>query len=151
MNINHLMYGLVAVLVALTLFFALTSEADAEYFFTPYHSPDQYAWAGTKDTGYYKVYYAETDTDTIESLCSTFESPQGCHAIIPAVGHQQYHLVAIPFKGGYDYYEGLVGCNIYTHETLHAWGYKETMLHHFFTCGKPSQYTELPILGVTRQ
>lgn len=136
--------------ISLPVFAHGNYHEDDNYFFTPYHSPEQYAWAGNAETGYYKVYYAETSKDYIEILCSSLTSPQGCHTIIP-VDDMEYHVVAVPLKGGYEYHKGLPGCNIYTHEMIHAWGYDESMMPHFWVCGEESLYLELPVLGVTKR
>jgi hypothetical protein len=58
------------------------------------------------------------------------------------IGCTYNNFVVLP--EGEEFQPVLPGCNLYTHEVLHLWGFTEQMLHHFFTCGEKSKYTSLP-------
>jgi hypothetical protein len=99
--------------------------------------PYTYAWK--ESTGYYKVYIIEVaNVETLKDLC-LHPKWEACHRYI-----DNTHYVIFVTDKMYDYTPG--GCNVYTHEMLHAWGYTEQMLHQFFHCENPSKWKELPLM-----
>lgn len=99
------------------------------------NEPD-YAWAHTPEKGYFKVYYILNDHIPNQGTCK--DGYFGCHWIVDGV-----NLVHIP-ENPWRYHHS--GCNIYTHEMLHAWGYNDRMIMDFFDC-RGSQFNSLPHIG----
>lgn len=104
-----------------------------------------YAWAWTQSNGYFKVYYHVNTAELVKFNpeqgmgCPTMY--EGCHFIMDGV-----HIVHIPYDA---FRFAPAGCNPYTHEMLHAWGYNEAMISDFFPCGFTTKYQSLPRIGVT--
>lgn len=105
-----------------------------------------YAWAWNSEDGYYKVYYYSFEKETLEMLKICQTNALGCHNIYyDEIG--KFHMISLVKGHEFDY--AIPGCNIYTHEMLHAWGYNEAMISDFFPCGITPKYHTLPRIGVT--
>lgn len=105
---------------------------------------DHSTWVPNNYGGYAVVDIVHFEPHEMKILCKHHQWI-GCH--VQASPH--YHLIGLPIWDAYEYRDGFPGCNIYTHEVLHAWGYTHDMMAHFFTCGVESKYKTLPVLGVT--
>jgi len=104
-----------------------------------------YAWNSAD--GYYPVFYSIVDrTPAREStLWPCNDGEVGCHIV-----RNGYHYVYVMGYEAFDYRYNLPGCNVYTHEMLHAWKYTEQMIGQFFTCGVEPKYKTLPLLGISK-
>lgn len=107
-----------------------------------------YAWNSAD--GYYPVYYSIVDDNPWSwdrpqtKLWPCNDGETGCHIV-----RNGYHYVYVIKSDGFTYQYNLPGCNVYTHEMLHAWKYPEQMIAQFFTCGVEPKYKTLPLLGIS--
>lgn len=100
-----------------------------------------YTWAWTENEGYFKVYwlaFEEGYERYNEWPCKGEEV--ACGDIIDGV-----HVIA--YREDTMFNETIPGCNVWTHENLHHWGYNEEMIRDFFPCDQPSKYKTLPKIG----
>jgi len=94
-----------------------------------------YTWACNSNECY-KVFYILND-NIVDLLC--MPNAIACHRIDTDGNHFIYYP-----NNPFTY--TIPGCNIWTHEQLHAWGYNENMIWDFFECDKVSKYHKLPVL-----
>ncbi len=120
---NYIQIGFVT--LALLIMLGLLVHARGEI---PDREPT-YAWAWTPQHGYFKVYYASVDS--IAEVCPSIPKDAiGCAFMM-----FDQRFVALP--KGEEFRETPIGCNAYTHEMLHHWGYHEQSMAQFFNCGGP--------------
>ncbi len=75
----------------------------------------------------------------VEQNCKPDE--QGCHHKHYSELRGVFHVIYVP-DNPFTYTHA--GCNIWTHEIIHAYGYNEGMIRDFFDC-RGSQFDRLPI------
>jgi len=107
--------------------------------------PDEepnYTWAWTEKEGYFKVYWLAFEEEYEkynEWKCKPNEV--ACGDTLEGNVHVIYYRESTMFN------ETIPGCNVWTHENLHHWGYNEEMIRDFFPCDQPSKYKTLPHIG----
>ena len=119
----------------------------------PYNEPT-FTWGWNADEGYFKIYWSEFTYSELSAHC--FPDEIACaktwYSDYAKPVHVIFYSVA-PAYAGYDdpyswkYNEAHSGCNTWTHENLHHWGYNEAMISDFFQCNVKSKYLTLPIIG----
>lgn len=87
----------------------------------------------------FPVYYLETTPYFFTQYCNP--NQQACHVIRD--GYYEDRIHTITYLKGHMFDKTMPGCNIWTHENLHAWGYNEGMIRDFFDCNG-SKYKTLP-------
>lgn len=111
-----------------------------------------YSWAWTESEGYFKIYWLPYSFDEFmghcqpKALACTYEHTSRRGNTEPPV---YVNVHTVHYLQGLTFVKTLPGCNLFTHESLHHWGYNENMLWDFFECGVKSKYNSLPRIGVT--
>jgi len=93
----------------------------------------------------YKVYYASMERQEMIDYCQLGNDIQGCHKEIGFVDKPSVHTIALEKGHEFDYTD--LGCTIFDHEMLHAWGFHEQMILQFFPCDGEPLFNSLPHLG----
>ncbi len=95
----------------------------------------------------YPVYIQSFERQEMIDYCQLGDMILGCHKIIYSMDKPPVHTIALEIDHEFDYTP--LGCTVYQHEILHAWGYNEVMIGQFFPCGQTSIFVNqtLPHTG----
>ncbi len=105
-----------------------------------YGEESEYAWAWNETEGYYKVYYYSVNDYSETDRC--MEDWQGCEIKWYMNDRIIHEVILLEDR---EFMDTEAGCNTYTHEMLHAWGFQEQTIRQFFSCNPVISFSNMTL------